>query len=173
MASISTNVFSPYDVTVTLSQDAFSHIVGGYSEDTIIEFERTMDTYELYAGADNTNTFVHKPNDSGKLTIHLQQSSASNDILTALYEKAARSRDITGMFSVTVKDTSGRSVIFSSEAIIGKLPAVSYGNSMQVFQWEILMSHASIQLGGNGKLSPEDVSAYESFGNTLDSKWIQ
>lgn len=172
MASNNTGVYSPYDVTVTISQGTMSHVLAGYAEDSMIEVERAKDTFMLYSGADNVSSFIHSPNTSGTMTIHLQQTSASNDILTELYHKASELRSIDGLFSVMIKDNSGRTVVFSSEAIIGKLPQVSYGASMQIRDWQIVLASTDYTIGGNGKISPEDAAAIESLGGTVDTRWL-
>jgi len=98
MASQYTSTFSPQDVTVVISQGTFSHIVSGFSEDSIVTVEKNSDTYSLYTGADDTNSRVYQANTSAMITLPLQQTSNSNDILSQLYENDRASRDASGCF---------------------------------------------------------------------------
>lgn len=171
MSSKYTSTFSPQDVTVVIAKDGFSHIVSGFSEDSIVSIERNSDTYTLYTGADDTNTRIYQPNTSAMITLPLQQTSNSNDILSQLYLNDAASRDSSGMFSITVKDNSGRSLFFAEEAFIGKVPDASFGNTMQLREWQIQAVRLSVVFGGNARFTPEDADSFESLGGTVEDKW--
>src|SRR5574338_467016 len=101
--------FAPNDVTIVLTHESsgMSHIVGGFAEDAIVTVDRNAETFTLYTGADDTNTRIYNANTAGTMTLSLQQTSASNDILMALYEQDRASRN--GLFSISVRDNSGRS----------------------------------------------------------------
>ena len=79
--------FAPNDVTVVITQrsSGIAHIVSGYSEDSIVNIERSAETFTMYTGADNTSTRIYNANKSATVTLSLQQTSASNDILSLLY----------------------------------------------------------------------------------------
>lgn len=166
--------FAPNDVAIVISHSAsgISHIVSGFSEDSIISIERNSDTFELYTGADDTNTRIYKANTSATFTIPLQQTSNSNDILTALYVNDKNTRDSSGLFSITVKDNSGRSVFFSEEAYIAVVPNASFGNAMELREWVIHGVRLETYIGGNSKLSAEDVASLQALGVNVDAKWI-
>ena len=119
MASTRTSTYSPSDVNVVLSQESTGliHVIAGYAEDSHINVERDSETYEHVTGVDNIATRVYKANTSGKVTVSLGQGSASNDILTMLYLNDKASKNSSGLFTLTVKDGSGRSVAFAQEAI--------------------------------------------------------
>lgn len=172
MASKYTSTFSPQDVTVVISQGNFSHIVSGFSEDSIVTVERNSDTFMLYTGADDTNSRIYMPNTSAMITLPLQQTSNSNDILSQLYANDRASRDSSGMFSITVKDNSGRSLFFATEAFIGRVPDASFGNSMQLREWQIQAVRLDVTFGGNANFTPEDAEALEQLGGTVENKWL-
>ena len=124
--------FSPNEVAVIITQQSsgMSHILGGFAEDSIVSVDRNAETFSLYTGADDTNTRIYNANTSGTITISLQQTSASNDILTALYENDRASRN--GLFSIAVRDNSGRSSYFAEEAYIGVVPSSAIANSLLI-----------------------------------------
>ncbi|QDP60442.1 MAG: putative structural protein [Prokaryotic dsDNA virus sp.] len=171
MASKYTSTFSPQDVTVVISQGDFSHIVSGFSEDSIVTVERNSDTFTLYTGADDTNTRIYQSNTSSMITLPLQQTSNSNDILSQIYANDRASRDSSGMFSITIKDNSGRSLFFAEEAFIGRVPDASFGNTMQLREWQIQAVRLDVIFGGNANFTPEDAASFEQLGGTVEDKW--
>lgn len=164
--------FAPNDVTIVITQEStgISHIIGGFSEDAIISVDRNADTFTLYTGADDSNTRVYNANTAGTLTISLQQTSASNDVLTALYIQDKTNRN--GLFAIQVKDNSGRSSFFAEEAYIGVVPNSAYANSMQTRDWVIHAPRLESLLGGNSALSPEDAATLEQLGVNVAPRWL-
>lgn len=163
---------SPTDVTVVISQKGFTHIVSGYSEDSNITVERGSDSYEKYVGIDNKTSRVYKSDKSGMITLSLAQTSVSNDVLDLLQRNDAAARNSSGLFSVIVKDGSGRSVYSALEAWIGKVPNSAFGSSMQMREWVIQAAEMTSIIGGNGKVSAEDVATIEALGGTVAADWI-
>lgn len=175
MASTRTSTYSPSDVNVVISQESSGlvHVISGYAEDSHINVERDSETYEHVTGVDNQATRIYKANKSGKITVSLAQSSASNDILTLLYANDAASRNSDGLFTVTVKDGSGRSVAFAQEGYIGVVPNSQYGNSLNNRDWVINCTNMDDIIAGNSKISPEDVAAIELLGGVVPAEWRQ
>jgi len=172
MASTYTSTFAPNDVTVTISQGGFSHIVSGFSEDSIVSVERNSDTFTLYTGADDTNTRIYQANTSGMVTLPLQQTSNSNDILSQLYLNDKASKDSSGLFTMTIKDNSGRTTFFAEEAFIARVPDASFGNTMQLREWQIQAVRLEANYGGNANFTPEDQASLEALGGTVEGKWL-
>lgn len=164
--------FAPNDVSVILTQSStgIAHQIGGYSEDSIVNIEWTTPRYSLYTGADNTGTRVFNASNSATLTVSLQQTSASNDVLSQLFNNDGRNSD--GLFSVQVKDTSGRSIYFSDSAYIGVRPNAGYSNSMMTRDWVIQAFNLEGYAGGNSILSPEDADTIQTLGGTIASRWL-
>ena len=55
-----TATLSPIDVTIVISQSGFTHVVGGYAEDSNIMVERGSDSYDLHVGVDNRASRIYK-----------------------------------------------------------------------------------------------------------------
>lgn len=171
MASTFTSTFAPNEVQLIITQGKVSHIVSGFAEDAIITIERNSDTFDLYTGADDTNTRIYKANTSAKATIHLTQTSPSNDILSQLYLNDKAARNSNGMFQFTVKDTSGRSVFSSQEAFIAVVPHAEFGNSMKTRDWVIQMTRMDAYIGGNSRFSADDVATLTALGGNVQAQW--
>lgn len=165
--------FAPNDVIVTITQSStgIAHQISGYSEDSIVNIEWTSPRYSLYTGADNTGTRVFNASNSAALTISLQQTSASNDVLSQLFDNDGRNSD--GLFAVQVKDASGRSLYFSDQSYIGVRPNAGFSNSMMTRDWVIQAFDLVGYAGGNSILTPEDQNTIETLGGTIAAKWIQ
>ena len=165
--------FAPADVTIVISQQSsgIAHVLSGFSEDSIVQIERVAETFTMYTGADNTSTRIYNANNSAKLTLSLQQTSASNDILSAMYHNDAASRDSSGLFSIQIKDNSGRSNYFSDDAYIGVVPNSNFNNSMQTREWVIHAHNLQTVIAGNAIISPEDQATLAALGVTVDPRW--
>lgn len=163
---------SPIDVTLVISQAGFTHVVSGYMEDSNITVERGSDSYEKHTGIDNKTSRIYKADKSGMITINLAQTSVSNDVLDQLQRNDAAARNSSGLFSVTVKDGSGRSVYHSLEAWISKVPNSAFGSGMQGREWVIQAAEMTSFIGGNGKVSAEDLATIEALGGTVSADWI-
>lgn len=174
MSNTRTGTYSPSDVSVVISQasSGLVWVVDGYAEDSFINIERDSDTYDHYTGVDNTATRIYKANTSAKVTVMLGQSSATNDILSQLYLNDKATRNSTGLFSLTIKDGSGRSVAFAHEAYIGKVPNSPYGSGMGTRDWVFHCTALDDFIGGNSLVSPEAVAAMDKLGGTISTDWI-
>jgi hypothetical protein len=166
--------FAPNDVTVVITQQStgIAHIVSGYSEDSIVNIERNAETFTMYTGADNTSTRIYNANKSAVITLSLQQTSASNDILSQLYRNDADSRDSSGLFSLSIVDASGRSKYFSDDAYIGVVPNSAFANSMQTRDWVLHAHNLDTFIGGNAVLTPEDQATLVTLGYQPDARWV-
>jgi hypothetical protein len=165
--------FAPSEVSVILTQKStgIAHVISGYSEDSIVNIEWTSPRYTLYTGADNTGTRIFNASNSATITVALQQTSASNDVLSSLFNNDPRNID--GLFSVQVKDSSGRSIYFSDDAYIGTRPNAAFSNSMTHRDWVIQAFNLDGYAGGNAVVSPEDRATLETLGASLAAKWLQ
>lgn len=166
--------YSPNDLTIVISQEStgISHVCSGFSEDSIVQIERNAETFTMYTGADNYSTRIYNANNSAKVTLSVQQSSSTNDVLTRLYENDSASRNSSGLFSITIKDNSGRSSYFSDDAYVGVVPNSNFSNSMQTRDWIIHAHNLQTLIGGNGLISPEDQATLAALGATVDTRWV-
>lgn len=168
------STYAPNQITVVITQESsgIAHVVSGYSEDSIVEIQRSAETFTMYTGADNTTTRVYNANTSATITLSLQQTSQSNDILSRLYENDAASLSSDTMFTIQIKDNSGRSNYFSDDAYVGVVPNSAFSNSMNTRDWVIHAANLYSYLGGNAKLNPADVETLQGLGGSVDARWL-
>lgn len=174
MASTNLATFSPQDVTISIVQAStgLNHNISGYAEDSFVTVERNSETFDMYTGADETYTRVYKPDTSAAITVSLQQTSNSNDILSLLYANDKAARNSTGLFSILIKDNSGRSTYFAAEAYIGVVPNSEFGNTMKTREWVIHAPRMDQYIGGNSKISPEDLAAVGILGGAIADSFV-
>ncbi|MDV3143250.1 MAG: DUF3277 family protein [Sweet potato little leaf phytoplasma] len=166
--------YRPKDLSIVISNETLgiSHIVGGFSEDAIVNIERGADGFALYVGSDNFTTRVENANDSGNVTITLQQSSPSNDFLQALYNGDRGSRNDDYVCSILIKDNSGRTMFFSDEAWVGMQANANFSNSLQTREWVFQCAHLQSYVGGNARVTATDRDLLADLGVTLEDRWV-
>lgn len=171
--STNVNIYSPNDITVTLTRgDGFAHIVGGYSDGDMVSIEPAAEALSMYTSADNQMTLLFNANNSATVTLTLNQTSATNDVLSWLYEELKARKSPDKLFSVLIKDQNGRSLYTTSQAFIGKRPTASFSNSMNNREWTILCADMQQFAGGNARLSQADASSIAILGGTVEDRWV-
>jgi len=174
MAEQNLGTYSAEEVQVILEQESTGLVyrVVGFMEDAMVTITPSVDTYTPYNGADNTGARIHNGNRSANVVLSLQQTSPSNDVLTRLLQKDIRSRRNEGLFSVMIKDASGRTVATARQAYITRLPEITYTNNMSVREWNIYAYNSEIFVGGNAMLEPEVVDALTTLEAPIDNTWV-
>jgi hypothetical protein len=135
--------YDPSQVVITVDGAALSGLAAG----TFVTVSRSTDTFTTVVGADGEVTRVKSADRSGTLSVVLTQSSNSNAVLAAL---AARDElTSNAVFPIQVKDNSGTSIFFSSEAWIKKPPDGSFGDTLGTREWTFGLARVEMNHGGN------------------------
>lgn len=135
--------YSPKKVAITVA----GVIITGYADGSFVSVERASDTFTKVVGADGEVGRVHSADRSGAITLTLQQTSESNDVLSAL--QIADELTLTGKFPVTVKDNNGTSLYIAGEAWIVKPVDAEYSGDMSTREWRIECAVLEAFAGGN------------------------
>lgn len=135
--------YIPGEVSVSIA----GHIITGYIDGSFIDIEYSNDRIVKQKGADGETARVITSDDSGMFTIRLQQTSASNDVLSGLFQADIVSGQ--GAFPISVKDNSGNTLAWSDAAWIKQLPATSFSNSVEEREWAIDAGSIFLLVGGN------------------------
>jgi len=149
-----------------------SHIVDGVSESEIVRIERSDAWSESVGAYGNTTRIYNAVWDKANITIPLQMTSDTNDILDALFARDIRGKSSDNLFSITVKDTSGRSLHYGYQAYVAVKPNAMYGNTMETREWVVRVNKLEDILGGNSKVDGALVDEAASLGVTIPAKWI-
>jgi hypothetical protein len=137
------STYDPDEVIVTFA----GNILSGFADGTFIEAERNEDGYTLKVGADGEGVRSRNQNRSGLFTLTLQQSSASNDVLSAI--AAADDLGGPGVFPFQIQDNLGRTLVLGANTWIKKRPKVEYGKEASDRQWVFETVHLDPNVGGS------------------------
>lgn len=122
-------------------------IISGFADGTFIKLERNQQAFQLKMGTDGEGTRAKSNDNSGKVTITLMQSSASNDDLSSFAQADALAN--AGVFPMFIKDGSGSTIAASVTAWIQKLPDSEFSNEAQSRVWVIETDNLELFVGGN------------------------
>lgn len=163
--------YSPESVIIVISNGEFQHTISGYTDGSFLNIERVIPHATLYTGADGTNVRVTRSVTNVDITLTLHQGSESNDVLSALLQKDEQSRNLDWLFAITISDTSGRTVVASPNAFIGTVPGLGFGTDQSDREWVLHAVGASVNIGGNGKLTADTYQTLTDLDITVDDYW--
>lgn len=83
-------------------------VMSEFGPDSLVTVEMNEDLFTLQMGADGRGVRSKTSNRSARITVTLMQSSASNDLLSAIAQLDSQSNE--GVFPLMIKDGSGRSI---------------------------------------------------------------
>lgn len=165
--------YSPEDLIVIIQHPDFSHQITGFVESgTFLSFDRSVDRATLVSAVDGTHAArVLRRNKAGTITLSLMQTSESNDVLTriGILDEEAHSNKY--LFSILIKDSSGRTVMSASQAFLGNDPTVSFSDGIENRDWTITVAQLDKHIGGNSKFSPDNQTTLETLGYTVEDQW--
>lgn len=122
-------------------------IISGFMDGTYINAERNEQAFNLKVGVTGEGARSKNNNRSGKYTITLMQSSASNDDLSAF--ALADEANSGGAVPVLLKDGSGRTVSSAVTGWVQKLADVELNKEIVGRKWIIETDELILFVGGN------------------------
>ena len=164
----------PSQVLVAISQPALNiaHVFTGFAESNAVDIERGEDAWTHTVGTHGFTSRSHNIDESAIVTLHLQQTSTDNDILSRLYEFDKKDLSGNGLFSISVLDKSGRTALFSTQGYVSRLPNQSFGSEVGVQDWQVIMPYSDWHVGGNTKAGSDVQNILSALGYTLDERWV-
>lgn len=163
--------YSPESVTVVISNSNMTHTLSGFADGSMISVERVIPHATLYTGGDATNVRVTRHVKNCDITISLHQGSESNDVLSTLLSLDEQARNLDHLFSITIKDASGRSYHASTSAFIGTVPTAGYGVDIETRDWIISAINMDTNIGGNAKLTQATNDTLVDLGVEVEDYW--
>jgi hypothetical protein len=124
-----------------------SQIITGFADGDFVTVERNEDAFSLLVGADGESTRSKNSNKSGKVTLRLLSSSASNDYLSEM--QLADELSGNAPSGLMIKDTFGTSIATAATAWITKQPSSAYGKEAGTREWVIETDELIQFTGGN------------------------
>lgn len=140
---MATKTYSPKRVELIINGTPMK----GFADGTFISVERTSDAFTTNVGADGEASRTHSSDKTGKVTLTLQQTSDSNDFLSALV--IADEKTLKSQFALLLKDTNGKTVVASAFAWIDKVSNAEFAAEISDREWVISCAELESFVGGN------------------------
>lgn len=138
-------VYDPDQVTVTIA----GILIGGFADGQFIQIEKDTQDFQDVVGTDG-EVVRSKSNDKrATVTISLIQTSASNQLLSALLAADKASANGAGVGPLLIRDRSGTSLFTAENAWISKSPSVTFDRTATSREWEIRCAHLIENHGSN------------------------
>lgn len=122
--------------------------LSGFADGAFIKIERNADAFSLVVGSDGESARARSRNRSGRITLTLLQTSASNDFLSA----AHRADEIGvpgGKGPFLVKDLAGTTLVSAPSAWIVKFPSTEFSRDVGSREWVFESGDIDMFVGGN------------------------
>lgn len=166
--------YVPSSITIAISHpnSNTNHIIGGYSKDSVVSIEYPEAVWSEKTLNNGETVRTHSKDNTLRMTVHLDQTSASNDYLSAISkydEKDASGLD--GIFTCTFADKSSRTYAYSAECFVKRPMSYEFGSDTSVRDWIIVLTNADQYLGGSGKIDPDLLANLDTLNIQIDDKW--
>lgn len=132
-----------------VSAVAGGHLVAGFAEGEFIRVEPNADEFVDVAGSQGDVSRARIGDRRVTVTLILQQTSPSNDVLTAFAELDRTTPNGGGVFSFLLRDRQGTTLIQAEEAWVQRRPDVTFSNEVTNREWTIRLAEADYGVGGN------------------------
>ena len=137
-------LYDPNKVTLTLG----TLLVEGYMEGTMISVSWLADSNSLAMGGQGVGAMIVSNDLSAEVTLNLQQTSASNTRLTAIF-----GINRTGLaVPLSLRDGSGATLLAAATVWVKKLPDTGFSsNGIEARTWVVTTDRMDGVVGGNPK----------------------
>jgi len=164
----------PSQVIMAISHipTGISHVGENYAQDAALDIERGEAAWTHVVGIDGGVSRVHNIDETAVITVHLQQTSNTNDVFSRLYHYDKTHFRGEGLFSISIVDKSGRTALFSTQAFISMLPNQSFGNTIGTQDWQIIMPYSDWHVGGNTRAGADVQATLAALGYNLEEDWL-
>lgn len=129
--------------------------ISGYADGTFISIEREEQSFTKVVGADGNTSRAKSNNRSGSLTITLQQTSPSNEVLSGFLAQDESSAD--AVVPVLIKDNTGESRLFSATGWVQGLPTIEYAKEISTREWVLDLADIEFNIAGNAAIGGAEV----------------
>lgn len=125
-------------------------LMDGFQDGEGVTVEKPEPTFTTHVGCDGKVTRSKTLNRTATVTIHLMQTSAQNDALSAIHIVDRDAPNGAGILPVYVRDRNGRSLHAGVEAWIERAPDSTYDRTPTTRDWVIAVAFLEDFIGGNG-----------------------
>lgn len=124
----------------------------GLADGTFIIARPNNPSFNLFVGTSGEAARALTNNQSGTIEITLQQSSVSNDVLSALHAADIIAPSGVSVSAVLIKDLNGSTLVIASTAWITQYPEVTYARGASNWTWTIESDRMVFAVGSSNAL---------------------
>lgn len=169
---IGSYVPSQLTVVVSIPDTGGTHVITDFSEDSAIDIERGNPAWTWSPSLSGGGSYVHNADETATVTLHLQQTSESNDVLSRIVRYDQNKFRGEGIISVAIADNSGRTALFSTMARVSMMPNQSFGSDVATLDWQLIMPYSDWHVGGNAKIGSDVQATLSALGYEVDESWL-
>lgn len=130
-------------VTVTVG----ATLISGFADGTFISVSRDEQAYNAVTGADGFVSRAKTGNRAGTITLTLQQTSPSNDILSGfMIADELRNR---GVFPIFIQDQEGETIFQAQHCWVQQMPDSDFSKEISNRVWTLACARINAFVGGN------------------------
>ena len=137
-------VYDPASVVVLFNGIPLS----GYADGTFISASQNTPAFTLFVGTSGEAARALTNNQSGTIQVTLQQTSTSNDVLSAFHAADLVAPAGVSIAAVLVKDLNGSTLMLATTSWITKFPDVSFSRGVGNWTWTIETDRMIFGVGG-------------------------
>lgn len=134
--------YNPKQITITVGPYAIT----GFSDGSFVRVEHDEDAFSKRVGTDGEVTRAQSNNNTGKITITLDQASPANDLLMALAVLDRTSG--AGIVPSTIRDVNGTTLVFAQNSWVQKIADIDFANESQDREWILDCGQMDVFVGG-------------------------
>ena len=121
--------------------------IAGFAKGTVITVEAEEDDWIWETGADGHTTRILKPNKTAKIVFRLQQTSSTNEVLSA--KRIADRKTGVGTGQFLLKDLNGTTMVTCMNTFIQKPTKIDMGDEVTPREWTIIGTDCEMYAGSN------------------------
>lgn len=139
--------------------------VDGFPDGTFITITPQNQTFTFRSALDGSTMAVKSTHQEYKITITLEQTSASNDWLQILHD-IKKSMPVAIQTPIMINDKSGSTTFFATDCWLSNEVTSNFSNGIENVQWEIWCKKGVYKRGGNGGVN-DAISIISSIQSAL------
>lgn len=149
--------YSPNDVKIVICGYTLTGILG-------VEFKYNNPPFTLHQGIRGVHTRVFNKDQSGVVTLEVQQTSVTNDILTQILTQDRLNKS--ARLDMSVQDTGGTTLWNTNQAYIPGYPSLKFSQGFENRIWTIdVLQLTDFVVGGN---AGGGIDLFSSVSGALD-----
>lgn len=169
---MSVGVYSPEDFDIIIDEPNLNlnHVITGYAEGTGVTLTPYTNRQTEYFGVKGDPSVSRSAIKAYTLTVHLAQTSRTNDIFFLLQKRKREGYDPT--FNITILDrASGITQIVDTNAFMTTEGEWTIASEIGTRDWTAILPTPEGSIGGNGRFSFADERSYTNMGGTVPEEF--